>query len=170
VTGHSLGVGDVFVIPIDDNRVGVGQAVAMYGEDSYYLAIFEPTIDRDLGELDSAIDGPILFLALTFDAKVWAGDWPVVGTRPVRPDMPLPAYKQMVGVPDRFDVVDYSGQRRRPARGTEAVWLSNRFSVAPIRLERALRAVHGVEPWDDAYAELRPSQIATTERLFGHQG
>ena len=52
-----------------------------------------------------------------------------------------------------------------PREGEEAEWLPNRKIVAPVRLEKALRAKHGLEPWTEAYAELEPS-LATTARLF----
>ena len=108
----------------------------------------------------------IAFLALSTDGKIAVGHWEVVGNQPVRDGIPFPAFKEMVGGPERVDVVDYSGKRRRLARGAEAEWLPNRKIVAPVRLEKALRAKYGLEPWSDAYAALEPSEIATTARLF----
>jgi hypothetical protein len=35
-------VGDVFSVPLDDERVGLGQVVATYGKDGYFFALFEP--------------------------------------------------------------------------------------------------------------------------------
>jgi hypothetical protein len=58
--------------------------------------------------------------------------------------------------PGAFDVVDYAGERRRRATDDEAESLPFRTIVAPIRLEKALRALHDLEPWDDVYDELRP--------------
>lgn len=89
-------------------------------------------------------------VALSLDAKIAADQWVVLGNEPVPQDVPLPAYKEIVGSPDQVDVVDYSGQRRRRAVGREADLLPNRIVVAPIRLEKALRAMHGLEPWQKA--------------------
>lgn len=162
-----LKTGDVFAVPIDEARVGVGQIVATYGEDAYYFAIFDVTAS-DLGSIDleQAPQQRVVFLALSLDAKLAAGHWSIVGHRPVREGMPLPAFKETVGSPDRIDVVDYSGERRRPAQAAEAELLSNRKVVAPVRLEKALRAKHGLEPWTEAYSDLAPNETATTERLF----
>ena len=162
-----LKTGDVFAVPIDEARVGVGQIVATYGKDAYYFAIFDVTAS-DLGSIDleQAPQQRVVFLALSLDAKLAAGHWSIVGHRPVREGMPLPAFKETVGSPDRIDVVDYSGERRRPAQAAEVELLSNRKVVAPVRLEKALRAKHGLEPWTEAYSDLAPSETATTERLF----
>lgn len=162
-----LRVGDVFSVPLDDQRFGLGQVVATFGKDAYFFALFEPAFERaEEPDLEQAVRAPVAVLALSLDAKIAAGDWVVLGNRPVADGMPLPAFKEMVGGPDRVDVVDFSGERRRRAQGEEAEWLPNRKVVAPVRLEKALKAMHGLEPWNDAYAALEPSEVATTARLF----
>jgi hypothetical protein len=161
-----LKVGDVFSVPLDDRRFGLGQVVATYGKDAYFFARFASAFARD-EQLDpeQAVRAPVALLALSLDAKIAAGDWVVLGNQLVAGDMPLPAFKEMVGGPDRVDVVDFSGERRRRAQGEEASWLPNRKIVAPVRPEKALKAKHSLEPWNDAYAALEPS-LATTARLF----
>jgi hypothetical protein len=161
-------VGDVFTVPLDDARVGFGQVVAEYLQKGhFYVALFEPAFP--VGALPNARDVPALpiaFLALSMDAKVHAGHWVVVGNAPLPERLPLPAFKEVVGSPQRVDVVDYSGKRRRPARSGEADRLPNRTIVAPVRLEKALKAKHGLEAWIDAYAALEPSEATTSARLF----
>ena len=137
---RSLAVGDVFTIPINSSRVGLGQVAATYLKDAYYFAVFDVEASPDEIDIDDAIARPVILLALSFDAKVAAGDWTVVGRRPVRDDIPLPAVKEMVGGPKRVDVVDFSGTRRRAASDAEQEFLSYRNIVAPVRLEKALRA------------------------------
>jgi hypothetical protein len=168
VTKTRLTVGDVFQIPVDDARFGYGQAVGKYGEDAYYLAVFDGLFDSFNRDDPCAVaQGPVVFLALSFDAKVAVGDWTIRGHCAVATEMPLPAYREMVGGPDRIDVVDFSGTRRRLARQHELQGLPNRLLVAPVRLEMALKARYGLEPWLDVYTALEPSSIATTARLFG---
>jgi hypothetical protein len=163
-----LRLGDVFTVPVDEARVGLGQVVAEYAHPGYFFfAVFEPVFSPDaLPELGEVVTQPVALLALSMDAKVVAGHWVVVGNVPVAPDVPLPAYKETVGIPDRVFVVDHSGTRRRPARAGEAEWLPNRSVVAPVRLEKALRAKHGLMPWTDAYAALEPTRVGTTAHLF----
>jgi hypothetical protein len=158
----------VFTVPVVDAHAGIGQVVGKYLKDAYYLAIFErlvPTAEAPK-LIDQALRSRVLFLALSFDAKVNAGHWAVIGNRPVSQDVPLPAYKESVGASARVDVVDFSGERRRPASETEAERLPNRTFVAPVRLEKALRAKAGIEPWHEEYTGLAPESGLTTARLF----
>lgn len=161
-------LGDVFTVPLGDGRVVVGQAVACERPGRFHLALFEGTFPSAVvGAIDDALCEPIAFLVLSTDAGVRAGRWPVVANRLVDPDVPLPAYKAVVGRGARVDVVDHDGRRRRPARGAEAGWLPTREVVSPAALERVIRARHGLEPWDDAYRRHEPNQVATSARLFG---
>lgn len=164
-----LTLGDVFVVPVGDGRAGVGQIVGVYGKDAYYFAIFDTVlpIDEAEGRASEAVGTPLLFLALSMDAKLHAGHWTVVARAPVATDVPLQAYKEMVGVPSQFEVVDYSGTRRRSATPIEAEALPNRKVVAPVLLEKALRAFLGLEPWLDIFDELRATGHVTTADIFG---
>ena len=160
-------VGEVFTVPIDEDRAGVGQIVAEYGKGAYYFAIFDTLVSRpeDRLEVSRALTGPIRFLALSLDAKLHAGHWSIVDRQPVRNDLPLPAYKEAVTTHDPFDVVDFSGTRRRRASRDEVERLRNRVIVAPARLERALRASVGLEPWLPAFDDFSPRGL-TSRELF----
>jgi hypothetical protein len=155
-----LQVGDVFSIPVDDDRVGYGQIVASWGESGgqFYFAVFDGVHPRDkVPDLDAVLAEPLILLALSMDALLVHGHWQVVGHAEVGDRrIPWPAYKEGVSPPGSFDVVDASGQRRRAASDEEAARLPFRTVVAPIRIEKALRALHGIEPWDDAHDSLRP--------------
>jgi hypothetical protein len=169
VVSGKLNVGDVFTVPTGDGRAGVGQVVGIYGKDAYFLAIFNVALPAEEAaeRATDALAAPVLLMALSLDAKIHAGHWTVVARAPVDPATPLPAYKEEVGSPRRVDVVDHSGGRRRVATSTEATLLPNRKIVAPVRLERALRAALGLEPWLDAFDELRADRVVTTAKVFG---
>lgn len=160
-------VGDAFSIPLGDGRVGCGQVVGMYGKDAYYFAVYDHVaINEDSLSIDDGLRSRVLFLALSLDAKLAAGHWTVIGQRPIPAAVRLPAYKEAVGSPENMEVVDSAGQRRRPASAIEAERLPNRKVIAPVRLEKALRAKHGLEPWIEAYTALAPDEQLTSERLF----
>lgn len=165
----SLNVGDVFTVPLGDRGAGVGQVVGTYGKSAFFFAIFETVlpVDRDDQDAVAAVAAPVLFVALSMDAKIHAGHWHILGFAPVAKDVPLPVYKEAVASPPRFDVVDYSGTRRRHASATEAQMLPYRKVVAPVRLEKALRAWLGMEPWLDVYDELRSDRLIATRNIFG---
>ncbi|QIG39396.1 hypothetical protein G5T42_07790 [Microbacterium sp. 4R-513] len=161
-------VGDVFIVPVGDGRAGVGQVVANYRSSALYFAILEDLVPVDATEAQAvkATGSPVVLLALSLDAKLHVGDWVTVGNAPVAAGMPLPAYKELVAVPDQFDVVDYSGNRRRRATPAEVELLSNRRVLAPILVEEALRALIGVGTWLDIFDDLRPHAGLTTADLF----
>lgn len=163
-----ISIGDVFSVPIDEERVGFGQVVGSYKNEAHYFAVFETAYPSDVvATASEVLTDKLAFLALSFDAKLAAGHWKIIANAPVAEGLPLPAYKEAVGSPDVVHVVDYSGERRRRASADEEWMLRNRKFVAPVRLEKALRALHGVEPWQEMFDELRPSEDVTTQRFFG---
>lgn len=162
-------LGDVFVIPAGDGRAGVGQVVATYGKDAYFSAILDLVLPLDEAAERAAegLSAPVLFIALSMDAKLHAGHWTVVAQAPVNPAIPLPACKEAVGSATYVEVVDFSGARRRPATLSEAAALPNRKVVAPLRLERALRAALGPELWLEPFDELRVENVVPSASVFG---
>jgi len=163
-----LELGDVFVIPLDADRAGIGQVVATYGQGAFYYAIFDLLVHPDAAEasIDQAVASDVLFLAPSLDSRLPVPYLTVIGTRPVRPGLPLPAHRE-VDAENMVQVVDYSGRRRRRATDAEARRLQTRRFVAPLRLARALRATAGMEPWKDSYAELVPDPDLTSDKMFG---
>lgn len=155
----------MFVIPTGDGRVGVGQVVGCYGKDAYFFVVYDDVLAENdvVSKLSDVLAAPVKLLALSLDAKLHAGHWQTVGQAPIRGDIPLPAYKEAVTSGDHVDVVDYAGRRRRRARKDEAECLPFRKVVAPVRLERALRASLGLEPWIAAFDDLRPHGLTSKE-------
>jgi hypothetical protein len=159
----------MFSIPVDRHRVGLGQAVAKYKSSSFFfLVVYEPAFS--LSELPLAEETthlPIAFLTLSMDARIRRGDWKMIGSARVAEDLPFPAYKISIGRGDDIMVEDYTGEKSRPAVGAEAELLPFREFCSPVLLEDALKALHGLRPWEEAYEEMRPSRYATTARMFG---
>lgn len=163
-----LELGDVFAVPLDSSRAGIGQVVATYGQGAFYFAIFDLLVHPDAAEasIDEALTADVLFLAPSLDSRLPVPYLTVIGSRPVRPGLPLPAHRE-TDADNLVQVVDFSGRRRRPATDEEARRLQNRRFIAPLRLARALRATAGMEPWQDSYAELVPDEELSSDRLFG---
>ena len=161
-------VGDVFIVPVGDGRAGIGQVVADYGASAHYIAIFDGVMSLKMAETQAvkATSSPVALLALSMDAKLYVGDWLTVGHAPVAAGMALPAYKELVGVPDQFDVVDFSGNRRRRATPEEVGRLPYRKVVAPVRIENALKASLGLGPWLQIFDDLRPKGHVTSADMF----
>jgi hypothetical protein len=161
-------VGDVFQIPLPDlKRFAIGQIVAAYGKEVFFLAVFEGDYaDGAEVDIDRNVNRPVVLLGLSFPAKISSGSWKVLANVKVRADMPLPAYKEFVGTTQNVVVVDYSGLRRRPALPTEIGILPNREVVAPVRLERAFNALIGHAEWNGAWDSLIPKPATTSQLMF----
>jgi hypothetical protein len=164
-------VGDVFRIPLGEDRVGYGQIAHEWGRSGghFYFVIFEHVDNRDNEvDLKELVGKDIALLALSMDALLQHGHWESIGNAEVdTARIPWPAYKEGKSPPGAYDVVDYTGSRRREASPEEVARLPFRPVIAPIRLEKALRALHGLEDWDAAYEELRPvADDETSARLF----
>jgi hypothetical protein len=160
-------IGDVFTVPLDDARTGLGQVVAKYQRDGYYFALFAKARPRTPPPDAEAVGADhVALLALSLDAKLWVGDWKIIGRAPVPAGLPLPAYLLTIGASDKLFVVDYTGERQRPASALEDQRLPYRTIVAPVRLEKALRALHGLEPWHPAYDDLKPNAAMAAANFF----
>ena len=152
-------VGDIFQIPIDENRVGFGQIMARkLGPNPDLMVVFErvsqPSIAPSPTELSKIVESSILFIANTFDVLIRNGRWKNCGNlEPNLKRVPLPCYKLGSG---HFGVVveSYDRKRRRRATKAEIAMLDYRNSIGPIRLEKALQAKHGVIPWKASFEKL----------------
>ena len=146
-------IGDVFLIPVSDSIIGIGQVADMLHAE-LYIVVYEETWNTANPPLagDVAACRP-LFSSLSRDAKLWNGDWRIIGnTTENLKEIAKPMYKvQMSG---RMYVESYRGEGRRLANTDEIERLQNRTTVAPIRLEKALRASLGHAEWHPTYDKL----------------
>jgi hypothetical protein len=152
-------VGDVFTIPIDDERVGLGQIVDddQDSDAHFHIAVFDELHRHDEAlDVDAAVKREIAFLALSMDALLYNDMWKVVGHCEVdMENLSWPAYKEAVDT-DKWELVDHSGKRRRAATAEEAERFPFRPIVDPKVLELALQARHGIGDVHEDDEELRP--------------
>lgn len=159
-------VGDVLAIPLSDDEVGVGYVVAEYGEAYAFYVMLYPKTYPSTDAIDERATGdtPVMY-GLTYDSKVFVGHWTVVGNVP--PDvtaLPLPAAK--VGMRGETWVEDYTGSQRRIATAEERELLRFRTVVAPMRLEKALRAYAGLAEWSPVFDEMRVPDPPLQSRTY----
>lgn len=153
MTQHKPKRGDIVAIPIEENKFAIAQVVDFYRREACLIVVFERLYSDTMGiNLESAIREPVELVALTFDAKIYNGDWPLLGSEEPSPELALPAYR--IGE-DPVYVEDHTGQRVREASETDPE-LPFRTFVAPIVLEQAIRAKNGREAWDARYDALLP--------------
>lgn len=161
-----LRVGDMVAIPVDATRWALAYVLAIYKSSAYYLEVHEATLDELSGvDLDAALGSACVFAALTFDARVHAGDWRVVGHRAVDPELRLAPY--LLGRDDRMRVEDFTGKRSRAAGPADVRLLRHRKVVSPILLEQAVQAHFGMRPWAPHYDAYRcPSPAVLALAIF----
>jgi hypothetical protein len=159
-----LKVGDVFTIPVDGDRVGVGQIVAALSPGHYYFAVFEGVHRSDaVTEMGDVPQEGIVFLVRSMDALLYHGIWKVIDNQQVDESrINWPIYK-VATAPDEFVVIDHTDEVKRSATPEEVEALPYCKVVAPIRVQDALQALHGQRDWDPDYDELLHDD--TPERL-----
>ncbi len=91
--GIQVNVGDVFLVPLDGKNWALGQLASAWN-DELYVAIFGQKVATQDVAPKSVIGQEPIFLALTLDAKLFHGDWPIVGNvQENLADFPQPAFK-----------------------------------------------------------------------------
>jgi hypothetical protein len=157
-------VGDVFLVPLDGKSWALGQIVSAWN-DELYVAIFGQKLETP--ELDPhSVDGqePV-YLALTLDAKLFHGDWPILGNlRENLADFPQPAFKVRQSGVVHIEARDRSISR--PASPTEAEILRYRTVSSPAMLEKAIRAHFGFGEWSPHYDEFHADYAYQSGRLL----
>lgn len=155
-------VGDVFLIPIGGDRYGIGQ-IAGDWKGELYLVIYDKAVSADAKP--DELDGVLLqFAALSLNAKLHHGDWPIIGNRQDNLEaVPQPWFK--VGYNEQTYVESRDRSVFRHATAAEEAELRLRNVVAPIRLEKALKARHGFGDWHPRYDELTAEYAFNSAKL-----
>ncbi len=157
-------LGDVFLIPIDGSRFGLGQ-IAGDWKGELYVVVYDTVHPSPEVDPQSVATERPLFAALSLDAKIHHGDWPIIGNVTENLDrLPQPVFKVNLGGQVYIESRDRS--KSRPASDLEAGALRFRTVVAPVRLESALKARHGVGEWNPRYDELLADYALESSRLI----
>ena len=157
----SAKVGDVFLVPLDSQTNGVGVVAAKWKEE-LYLVLFAERIESAMSHSSIDIDRLTPYLASSsLDAKIWHGHWPVVQSGVNVSALIQPFYK----VEERSGWVLESFDRkiRRNITAINSQSLDYRKTVAPVRLESALKASFKLAEWDPIYEELKYERISESE-------
>lgn len=150
--GVKARVGDVFLIPLDSQQSAVGQVIREHNGE-LFCGIFDVLVSESSAVTDELNPSSLVLCANTLDAKLWHGDWPLVGNR--RNNLgafPTPIYK--VDTLSKTVIVSFEDKRVRAASKDDAARLRYRTVVAPVRLEMATKAYFTRDAWDPKYEEL----------------
>ncbi|HEX8277931.1 MAG TPA: Imm26 family immunity protein [Segetibacter sp.] len=144
-------VGDLFQIPIDMSRVSYGQVAENKSGVLRIITFNRIFTIRDNPTIEEILDAEIVLLTDTMDAKIYNGDWKVVGNASVRANLPIPKFK--FGLNPVY-ITDYGAKRKCVATQEETDKLDFQFSAAPIRIQNAMQAHFGVKEWDADFDKL----------------
>jgi hypothetical protein len=155
--------GTVFTIPLDDDHFSYGQIIKKRFP-IYYMVAYNIKTSINI-ELEVVINTEILFLGNFFDALLRNGRWTVVGViEPPCERIPYPKHKVFVN--GRYCVEAWDFSERRWATDEEVELLENSTSVAPIRLENAIKAHFGYRLWDhDAFDFLLYNHVLLSSKI-----
>lgn len=156
--------GDIFLVTLDAKRVGAGQIIDVLPSE-LYVVIFENSWNVGSPPSPQEVAGQTpQFASLTLDAKLHHGEWKIIGNITENlPAIKLPLSK--VRISGKMHVETHDGRWRRPATIEEAEYLKFRKTVAPVRLEKALQAYHGLLEPHTAYDELRYDLIVDSAKI-----
>ena len=156
-------LGDVFLIPIDQECSGLGQ-IAGDWKGELYAVVFDKVVTDNVAA--SAVNGAALqFAVLTLDAKLYHGDWRIIGNyQDNLSSLPQPWFKVNQGSDVYIEARDRSYTRK--ATSSEDATLRLRTVVAPVRLEMALKALHGIGDWHSRFDDLKADYAVETAKAI----
>jgi len=162
--GIQVRVGDVFLVPLDGENWALGQLVSAWN-DELYVAVFDQKREKQQADPGSVVDQEPIFLALTLDAKLFHGDWPIIGNvQENLASFPQPAFKVR-----QSGVVHIESRDRtvsRPATQAEAEILRYRSVSSPAVIEEAVQAHFGIGEWSPHFDEFPADYAVQSSRLL----
>lgn len=162
--GIQVKVGDVFLVPLDGQNWALGQIVSAWN-DELYVAIFSQKFEVRSVNPDSVLTQEVALLALTLDAKLFLGDWPIIGNvQGNLSSFPQPAYKVR-----QSGVVYIESRDRtfsRPALPAESEQLRYRSVSYPAIIEEAVQGYFGVMEWNPHFDKFRPGYASESAKLL----
>tara|TARA_R110002072_G_scaffold100824_2_gene222163 strand:- start:260 stop:775 length:516 start_codon:yes stop_codon:yes gene_type:complete len=148
--------GDIFTIPIDDERLGYGQIIEIPDSHSFMIAVFdiETTSNESISSIE-IVEKEILLMGYTLDAKLYHKHWVIVDNYCENlKNIELPYFK-LGTPPGEIFLTDYNGVRLRECTIEEFNNLIYQPTVAPVSYENALKSIKGVGEWKEHYNKLR---------------
>lgn len=149
-----LKAGDIFTIPITNEKTGFGQIVIVPNKSNFIIAVFEKVYPgKEWPSLEEIINNKILFLGYTMDALLYHKYWQIIGNNISNlKAIKLPYYK--LGTPPDCKAVDYKGTVIGKISRDKFEQLSYQEVIAPVRYENALKAYYQLEKWREDYEGL----------------
>ena len=154
--------GLILAVPIDKDRWGLG-LVAAKRQSELLVFMYDAVIEGATAPEDLSSRTPLLGSS-SLDAKIWHGDWKILGQTEEKFDDFQPIYK--IETIDGWVAESFDMNLRLPIDERTAKKLRFRKCVAPIRLERALKAHFGFGEWKPAHDDLLFVNITESRKVI----
>jgi len=165
--GVRVKTGDLFCIPLNDAAFGLGVVAANWRSELYIVLFAETVPSPQSADVNTAVLTPLL-ASSSLDAKLFVGDWPILRSGTGGTALSQPIYK--VEEPDGTIAESFDRKLRIPVSANVAERLQHRKGVAPVRLEKALKAHHGFGEWMAHFDELLYINVLRSNTVLTESG
>lgn len=153
-------IGDVFSIPLGDDRVAIGQIVAKKTTPAPCLILvcrdtFPASKMPSPDELHQCVHSLPIILANSFDVLVDSGDWKKLANIPPLGTLKLPAFRNIIGgLPFGFTVTSFDLSNSRLAVRPREMFAPSYYSISPKWLEDVVKSFFGRGKWNVKHDKL----------------
>ena len=156
-------VGDIFTIPVGNGNLGTGIVASKWNAE-LYIVIFDEIFHNQLPP--KKIDDLKPFIASSsLDAKIWHEHWEIIGNATDLTRFVQPIYK--IEEPIGWVAESFDRKTRFQIDEYIATQLRYRKCVAPVILERALKAHAGCDDWNTNFDELLYTAVLKSRAVVG---
>lgn len=161
-------LGDIFLIPATEDMFLVGQIMGVHFGAELYVGVWDTLVPQSYRDIEIIVKGLPWIGALTLDALIWHGRWPIIGNRTDNIEtVPQPYFK--LREKGTYVIVGAELEAIRGATADEVLKLRNKTVVAPIHIQKAVEARCGQAEWTSDYDELL-IEYAINSSAIAHGG
>ncbi|WDH97756.1 Imm26 family immunity protein [Paenibacillus urinalis] len=147
-----VNIGDVFVIPIKENRYGYGQVV-LFGSFFKIFIAFDFITDEKITDIKEILSKDIIILIRSNLVFIEDGYWTILGNAELPVDLALPEYYIREGLDDS-ELVTAEEDYVRIATEEDLKKYSINATYTPGVLEDILNAIVDGEDWKEEYGDV----------------
>jgi len=161
---NKVKAGDVFLIPLEKTTSAGGMVISAWKHE-LYIVVFEEKFANDQINIPKILSGKPMFLTLTLDAKLWNGDWPIVGNELEQTkSFPQPSFKVQSNGTEYIESLDR--KVCRVASDAESQILRYRKISSPAIIDEATKGKFGIVEWNSYYDALLAHYAIESSKLL----
>jgi hypothetical protein len=141
--------GDIFSIPLVEDQIGFGQIINFpNSKDVFIMGCFDVKNRVDsIDNVDNICQFDLVLLSYCTDAKIYHGQWELIGNCDRNLNMISLPYFKLGSPPDELYLIDFKSTRKKAITLSQFEQLNYKTTFSPVRYENALKAHFGFQPW-----------------------